>query len=147
MIPAAVTNSLLPPCTTQEEHHERTCTFWAAFAIDRYASAATDWSTSIDERESRLLHFSSALETDPDAHTEDISTHLPCYSTTSMPILAFNDQLGRIDALSLKNPDILKRTSAPIGSMGLYIKATILLGRVVNYIQSESSVLATSVSI
>lgn len=112
-----LTDALLPPPIDQDEHFERTATFWAAFALDRHASALTDWSTAIDER--------------------DISTHLPC--RTYGPYLGLgldpNGVERRIPALSVRNSDFLFDTSAPIGSYGLYVKATILLGRVVNYLQ------------
>lgn len=54
-------NELLGPAKDLAEHWERSCTFWLAFAVDRFASANTDWTTSIDEK--------------------DISTHLPCTAT------------------------------------------------------------------
>lgn len=40
---------LLDTPQTVEEHWERATTFFFAFAVDRFASASTDWSTSIDE--------------------------------------------------------------------------------------------------
>ncbi|GAA6061598.1 hypothetical protein JCM10212_000906 [Sporobolomyces blumeae] len=106
---------LLGPVESLEEHWERSATFWMAFAVDRFASANTDWTTSIDEK--------------------DISTHLPCSSTVPMPCLSIDPELACIPALSLASPSFLGDTTAPIGSLGLYIKATILLGRVVNYTQ------------
>ncbi|GAA5868706.1 hypothetical protein JCM1840_004363 [Sporobolomyces johnsonii] len=106
---------VLGPVRDLEEHWERAVTFWMAFAVDRFASANTDWSTSIDEK--------------------DMSTHLPCTATMPMPSLSIDPNLGYIPALSIASPTFLDDTSAPIGSLGLYIKATILLGRVVNYLQ------------
>ncbi|GAA6003285.1 hypothetical protein JCM10207_001843 [Rhodosporidiobolus poonsookiae] len=106
---------VLPPPETLEEHYRRTVTFWLAFAVDRFASASTDWSTSIDEK--------------------DISTHLPCTATVPMPGLRIVHSTGQIPPLSISNPAVFEDTSAPVGSLGLYIKATILLGRVVNYLQ------------
>lgn len=103
--PSVITHSLLAPAKDVEEHYERTATFWAAFSVDRHASAATDWSTSIDEM--------------------DIATHLPCLAA-STTFLA---------SRSPKDPNFLQSTSKEIGSMGLYIKAVILLGRVINYLQ------------
>ncbi|ORY75339.1 hypothetical protein BCR35DRAFT_306317 [Leucosporidium creatinivorum] len=115
MTPSAVTNSILPPPKDQEEYFERTVTFWTAFAIDRHASASTDWSTSIDE--------------------QDISTHLPCFTSLPNPSLQIDPLQGRIHTLSLKDPDFLHETTAPIGSLGLYIKGNVLLGRVINWTQ------------
>ncbi|GAA5959437.1 hypothetical protein JCM21900_003753 [Sporobolomyces salmonicolor] len=106
---------LLGPVRDLEEHWERAVTFWMAFAVDRFASANTDWSTSIDEK--------------------DMTTHLPCMATLPAPSLSIDPNLGYIPALSIASPSFLEDTSAPIGSLGLYIKATILLGRVVNYLQ------------
>lgn len=42
---------------TLDEHAERATTFWMAFAVDRFASASTDWSTSIDESAFRARAF------------------------------------------------------------------------------------------
>ncbi|GAA5875603.1 hypothetical protein JCM16303_000680 [Sporobolomyces ruberrimus] len=106
---------LLGPVKNLSEHWERSCTFWLAFAVDRFASANTDWTTSIDEK--------------------DISTHLPCIATRPMPGLSIDPRLCHIPSLYLASPDFLQDTSAPIGSLGLYIKATIILGRVVNFTQ------------
>ncbi|GAA5865866.1 hypothetical protein JCM8547_005740 [Rhodosporidiobolus lusitaniae] len=97
------------------EHWRRGVTFWLAFAVDRWASASTDWSTSIDEK--------------------DISTHLPCTATMPMPSLRIDRTTGQIPSLSINSPHFLEDTSAPIGSIGLYVKATLLLGRVVNFLQ------------
>ncbi|GAA5852757.1 hypothetical protein JCM3766R1_006147 [Sporobolomyces carnicolor] len=116
-------NELLGPAKDLAEHWERSCTFWLAFAVDRFASANTDWTTSIDEK--------------------DISTHLPCTATrpltrkkeNQMPGLSIDPYLCHIPSLYLASPSFLSDTQAPIGSLGLYIKATILLGRVVNYTQ------------
>ncbi|GAA6016950.1 hypothetical protein JCM11491_006922 [Sporobolomyces phaffii] len=108
-------NELLGPVKNLSEHWERSCTFWLAFAVDRFASANTDWTTSIDEK--------------------DITTHLPCIATQPMPGLSIDPMLCHIPSLYLGSPTFLQDTSAPIGSLGLYIKATILLGRVVNYTQ------------
>ncbi|BGP37658.1 hypothetical protein JCM10449v2_001575 [Rhodotorula kratochvilovae] len=105
---------LLEPPRTVEEHWERATTWWMAFAVDRFTSASTDWSTSIDEK--------------------DISTHLPCISPYPLPSLEIDTALGLIPSLSITSPTFLDDTSAPIGSLGLYIKATVLLGRVVNYL-------------
>jgi len=52
-----------------------------------------------------------------------------------MPGLSIDPQLCYIPSLYHASPSFLEDTSAPIGSLGLYIKATILLGRVVNYTQ------------
>jgi len=114
-----LTEALLPPALDQEEHFERTATFWFAFALDRHASALTDWSTSIDEK--------------------DISTHLPCRTYGLFPGLDLDpaNVERRIPALSIREPDFLADTSAPIGSFGLYVKATILLGRVINFLQRQ----------
>ncbi|GAA5989687.1 hypothetical protein JCM11641_007280 [Rhodosporidiobolus odoratus] len=98
-----------------DEHWRRSVTFWMAFAVDRFASASTDWSTSIDEK--------------------DISTHLPCAATMPMPSLHITPATGQIPSLSISSPTFLEDSSAPIGSLGLYIKASVLLGRVVNYLQ------------
>ncbi|GAA5840455.1 hypothetical protein JCM11251_006565 [Rhodosporidiobolus azoricus] len=106
---------LMPPPQTLDEHWRRSVTFWLAFAVDRWASASTDWSTSIDEK--------------------DISTHLPCAAPMSMPSLAIDRRTGQIPSLSISSPTFLTDLSAPIGPLGLYIKATVLLGRVVNYLQ------------
>ncbi|GAA6042228.1 hypothetical protein JCM8097_005105 [Rhodosporidiobolus ruineniae] len=106
---------LMPKVRTLDEHWRRSVTFWAAFAVDRWASASTDWSTSIDEK--------------------DISTHLPCMATMPMPGLRIDRRTGQIPSLSIKSPSFLEDTSAPVGSLGLYIKATVLLGRVVNFLQ------------
>lgn len=57
-----------------------------------------------------------------------------------MPELAYDFDLGRIPALSINDESFLKQSKVPIGSMGLYIKGTVLLGRVVNYVQSRRSV-------
>lgn len=48
--PSLITHSLLGPPSDLEEYRERAATFWAAFTVDRFSSASTDWSTSIDER-------------------------------------------------------------------------------------------------
>ncbi|GAA6049853.1 hypothetical protein JCM3770_004216 [Rhodotorula araucariae] len=106
---------LLVPPRTVDEHWERATTWWMAFAVDRFASASTDWSTSIDEK--------------------DVSTHLPCISPYPLPALEIDTALGLVPSLSITSPTFLDDTSAPIGSLGLYIKATVLLGRVVNYLQ------------
>ncbi|GAA5990411.1 hypothetical protein JCM5350_003690 [Sporobolomyces pararoseus] len=106
---------LLGTVRNLSEHWERSCTFWLAFAVDRFASANTDWTTSIDE--------------------QDISTHLPCIANQPMPCLAIDPALCHIPSLYPASPSFLQDTSAPIGSLGLYIKSTILLGRVVNYTQ------------
>lgn len=45
---------MLGPANYLEEHWERSVTFWMAFTIDRFASAITDLSTSIDESECLL---------------------------------------------------------------------------------------------
>jgi hypothetical protein len=55
---------VMPTVKDLAEHWRRATTFWLAFSVDRWASASTDWSTSIDEK--------------------DISTHLPCAAT--MPV-------------------------------------------------------------
>ncbi|GAA5931827.1 uncharacterized protein JCM15063_001579 [Sporobolomyces koalae] len=112
---SAERNELLGPVKNLAEHWERSVTFWLAFAVDRFASANTDWTTSIDEK--------------------DISTHLPCAATPPMPSLSIDPKLCHIPSLYFASPSFLEDTSAPIGSLGLYIKATILLGRVVNYTQ------------
>ena len=52
-----------------------------------------------------------------------------------MPCLAIDPALCHIPSLYPASPSFLQDTSAPIGSLGLYIKSTILLGRVVNYTQ------------
>ncbi|GAA5905111.1 uncharacterized protein JCM6883_004969 [Sporobolomyces salmoneus] len=108
-------NEVLGPVKNLSEHWERSCTFWLAFAVDRFASANTDWTTSIDEK--------------------DISTHLPCIATQPMPGLSIDPLLCHVPSLYHASPSFLQDTSAPIGALGLYIKATILLGRVVNYTQ------------
>lgn len=94
---------LLGPPRDREEHYERVATFWAAFSIDRHASASTDWSTSIDEL--------------------DISTQLPCYSPASE------------SSLSIRHPNFIHEFAQPVGSLGLYVKAVVLLGRVINFLQ------------
>ncbi|GAA6000945.1 uncharacterized protein JCM10292_006506 [Rhodotorula paludigena] len=106
---------LLDTPQTVEEHWERATTFFFAFAVDRFASASTDWSTSIDEK--------------------DISTHLPCIATAPTPAVAIDPRTGHVPALSLSSPDFFGSTDAPIGSLGVYIKATVLLGRVINHLQ------------
>lgn len=40
---------LLPPARDMDEHHERAATFWAVFALDRYASSVLGLPTTIDE--------------------------------------------------------------------------------------------------
>ncbi|GAA5890830.1 hypothetical protein JCM8208_003067 [Rhodotorula glutinis] len=106
---------LLETPRTVEEHWERATTWWMAFAVDRFASASTDWSTSIDE--------------------QDITTHLPCISPYPHPSLEIDPTTGLIPSLSIMSPSFLDDTSAPTGSLGLYVKACVLLGRVVNYLQ------------
>ncbi|BGP22550.1 hypothetical protein JCM10295v2_001435 [Rhodotorula toruloides] len=100
---------------TLEEHAERATTFWMAFAVDRFASASTDWSTSIDEK--------------------DITTPLPCRPLVPHPSLLFDNKTLEIPALSISSSNFFEDATAPIGSLGLYIKATVLLGRVVNFLQ------------
>ncbi|BGO99959.1 hypothetical protein JCM10021v2_003637 [Rhodotorula toruloides] len=100
---------------TLEEHAERATTFWMAFAVDRFASASTDWSTSIDEK--------------------DITTPLPCRPLVPHPSLLFDKKTLEIPALSISSSNFFEDATAPIGSLGLYIKATVLLGRVVNFLQ------------
>ncbi|GAA5837768.1 hypothetical protein JCM9279_006855 [Rhodotorula babjevae] len=106
---------LLETPRTVEEHWERATTWWMAFAVDRFASASTDWSTSIDEL--------------------DITTHLPCISPYPHPSLEIDYTTGLIPSLSIMSPTFLDDTSAPTGSLGLYVKACVLLGRVVNHLQ------------
>ncbi|GAA5922351.1 hypothetical protein JCM3775_005700 [Rhodotorula graminis] len=106
---------LLETPRTVEEHWERATTWWMAFAVDRFASASTDWSTSIDE--------------------QDITTHLPCISPYPHPSLEIDLATGLIPSLSIMSHSFLEDTSAPTGSLGLYVKACVLLGRVVNYLQ------------
>ncbi|KAK4048769.1 hypothetical protein OIV83_004535 [Microbotryomycetes sp. JL201] len=107
--------SLMPPATDLDEYLERVRTFWAAFAIDRHVSSATDWSQTLDEL--------------------DISTHLPCETLEPGPELAIDRLLERIHALSIKSADLFEPPKVPIGSFGLYIKGNILLGRVNNFLQ------------
>lgn len=52
-----------------------------------------------------------------------------------MPGLSIDPLLCHVPSLYHASPSFLQDTSAPIGALGLYIKATILLGRVVNYTQ------------
>jgi hypothetical protein len=58
---------------------------------------------------------------------------LPCF--TQMAALRIQRNTGLIPSLNIASPTFLEDTSAPIGSLGLYIKATVLLGRVVNFLQ------------
>lgn len=67
----------------------------------------------------------------------DISTHLPCFTSLPNPSLQIDPLQGRIHTLSLKDPDFLHETTAPIGSLGLYIKGNVLLGRVINWTQRK----------
>ncbi|KAM0792053.1 hypothetical protein ACM66B_004760 [Microbotryomycetes sp. NB124-2] len=108
-------HSLMPPAQDLDEYLERVRTFWAAFAIDRHVSAATDWSQTLDEL--------------------DISTHLPCETLNPGPELEIDRNLERIHALSIKSSDLFEPPQAPIGSFGLYIKGNVLLGRVNNFLQ------------
>ena len=52
--PLAVTSSILVPSQDGAEYHSRLRTFWITFSLDRMTSAATNWSTSIDERKSNF---------------------------------------------------------------------------------------------
>ncbi|SCV67023.1 BQ2448_5669 [Microbotryum intermedium] len=110
--------TLWPGVTDAGEQCEREATFWTAFAVDRLLSAATDWPTSIDEK--------------------DISTHLPYIplpdgSNAIDPTI--DDATGQLTALSIRSPRLFLEKSPAMDSFGLYIKGTILLGRVVNFLQ------------
>ncbi|KAK4052976.1 hypothetical protein OIO90_004100 [Microbotryomycetes sp. JL221] len=110
-------STLMPPAKDLDEYIERVKTFWLAFAIDRHASAATDWSPAIDEL--------------------DISTHLPCETLYPGPELEIDRHLERIHALSIKSPNFFDPPPAnvPIGSFGIYVKGCLLMGRVSNFLQ------------
>lgn len=106
---------LLGPANNLEEHWERSVTFWMAFTIDRFASAITDLCTSLDEK--------------------DITTHMPCLATGMIPELAIDRVTGLIPSLSISSPSFLEESAAPVGSLGTYIRAVVLFGRVITFLQ------------
>ncbi|GAA5972808.1 hypothetical protein JCM8115_001184 [Rhodotorula mucilaginosa] len=106
---------LLGPAKDLEEHWERGVTFWMVFTIDRFASAITDLCTSLDEK--------------------DITTHMPCLATAMIPELAIDRVTGLIPSLSISFPSFLEESAVPVGSLGTYIRAVVLFGRVITFLQ------------
>lgn len=104
--------NLLPPTSDEEELHERSVTFWLAFMADRFASASTGWAMSLDET--------------------DITTLLPS------PGNIYPETDLSASPLSPRNPNFL--ISHPphlVEGFQLFMKAVVLLGRVVTFLQRE----------
>lgn len=147
--------AMLGPPRDLDDYHERERTFWMAFAIDRQSCSATDWCLSLDESELSGRRL-KVIRTDarsltkrqsrPRCLAEDITTHLPLHAGTKLAAVAvFGDETAlrvdphtaQIPALSIHNEHVFEGTTAPIGTMGLYIKACVLLGRVAVFLQRE----------
>ncbi|GAA97748.1 uncharacterized protein L969DRAFT_80379 [Mixia osmundae IAM 14324] len=103
----------LAPTTDRYAHHERAETFWMSFLCDRFASANTGWASAIDEADVTTLlpaQYAEALErTREDVAVAALSIHSSTFFTS--------------------HPDGL------VGPRQLNIKAFVLLGRVVNFVQ------------
>lgn len=102
--------------------------------------AGADWSTSIDERTSVLVRgwrrslmflLRSRYQHSPTFHRRrSRACELPPRSTSLTPL--------QISSISIRSPTFLQEAAAPTGSLGLYVKAVVLLGRVVNFLQRAS---------
>lgn len=85
---------------------------------EHYERAATFWAVfAIDRHASASTGWSTSID------ELDISTQLPCYAHASEA------------SLSIRHPDFLLDYAKPVGSLGQYIKAVVLLGRVINFLQ------------
>ena len=85
---------------------------------EHYERAATFWAVfAIDRHASASTGWSTSID------ELDISTQLPCYSPATEA------------SLSIRHPDFLLDYAQPVGSLGQYIKAVVLLGRVINFLQ------------
>ncbi|KDE06717.1 hypothetical protein MVLG_02914 [Microbotryum lychnidis-dioicae p1A1 Lamole] len=104
---------MLGPTEDEDELYERAATFWLGFTCDRFGSASTGWANVIDDH--------------------DITTLLPSRGArylvnalNSSPLSIHNERF------LLDNPPLL------VDSMGLYLKAVWLLGRVSTWLRRSS---------
>ncbi|SCV69806.1 BQ2448_1200 [Microbotryum intermedium] len=104
---------MLGPTEDEDELYERAATFWLAFTCDRFGGASTGWASVIDDN--------------------DITTLLPSHGTrylvdglNSSPLSIHNERF------LMDNPPLL------VDSLGLYLKAVWLLGRVSTWLQRSS---------
>ncbi|KAI5477187.1 hypothetical protein MNV49_006631 [Pseudohyphozyma bogoriensis] len=114
--------TLLPPTTDEEELYERSTTFWFAVTCDKFASASTGWAMSLDDA--------------------DITSLLPS------PGLSYTTDDPASSPLSPQNPNfMLAHPPHLVQSLQLYLKAIILLGRVVAFMQRAPAPIGMSANI
>ncbi|KAM0751551.1 hypothetical protein T439DRAFT_324738 [Meredithblackwellia eburnea MCA 4105] len=102
--------NLLPPIKDEEELFERSATFWLAIVCDRFASASTGWAIGLDDKDiTSLLPSSGPNYTNGDLASSPLSTHNASFLMSHPPHL--------------------------VQCFQLYIKAIVLLGRVVGFMQ------------
>ncbi|GAA5829950.1 hypothetical protein JCM11251_007945 [Rhodosporidiobolus azoricus] len=116
--------AMLPPPKDREEAQERLYTFWAVLMSDRMTCAASDWAvTLVEEDVTTLLPASSADEAFGDAGAKGWTEDEWFDSPLSSPLCIHNP------SFFFANPSHL------VGPHQLYIKATVLLGRVCTFLQ------------
>ncbi|ORY60382.1 hypothetical protein BCR35DRAFT_198117 [Leucosporidium creatinivorum] len=114
--------SMLPPTNEDDQMFERSVTFWYAFVCDRFASASTGWASSLEEA--------------------DVTSLLPAPPGFEYPSENLNSS-----PLSLHNPHFF--TSHPphlVQSLQLYLKAVVLMGRVVSWLQRSPSPIGVGIN-
>ncbi|KAL8293235.1 hypothetical protein RQP46_000929 [Phenoliferia psychrophenolica] len=85
---------------------------------EHYERTATFWvAFSIDRHTSASTDWSTSID------ELDISTRLPALTAAVM------------EHPAVREPTFLDGETVPVGALGLYIKAVVLLGRVINYLQ------------
>ncbi|KAL8279936.1 hypothetical protein RQP46_007786 [Phenoliferia psychrophenolica] len=106
--------NILPATGDEEELYERAATFWLGVVCDRFASASTGWSMGIDELDiTSLLPSPGSTYSTGDLMSSPLSPHNPSFIMSHPPHLVHCFQL--------------------------YLKAVILLGRVVSFMQRAPS--------
>lgn len=106
-----------------------------AFACDRFASASTGWATSIEESDvTSLLPAPPGYEY-PVSHTA-LRPLLPSRAIADPGVHRSQSENLNSSPLSIHNPHFF--TSHPphlVQSLQLYLKSTVLMGRVVSWLQ------------
>lgn len=105
--------TLLDPPVDDQDKYERAHTFWLSFMLDRMASSYTTWAMSYSEG--------------------DVTTMLPNESIIVQPDVP---RPGSVESLSVHSPSFFVSHATPaISSFQLMIKAVILLGRTITFLQ------------
>lgn len=111
--PTNIKSNMLLPTNDAQTLHELSCTFWFAVTCDKFAAASTGWAMNLDD--------------------SDITTLLP-----GPPGFVYPAENLNSSPLSIHNPHFLiSHPPEMVSSLQMYLKAVVLMGRVVSYLQRE----------